>query len=57
MANSLFAEDCVELKQADTRIRHYMVRSQLEAKMNLLRETKHAHALPTIIEIASNLLF
>ena len=45
------------VRQASTRIRHYLVRSQLEAEVNLLRETRHAHAVPNIVEIAANLLF
>ena len=44
------------LRQSNTRVRHYLVRSQLEAEINLLRETRYKNIVPTIVEIAGNLL-
>ena len=44
------------LRLSNTRVRHYVERSQLEAEINLLRETRHRHAVPQILELAENLL-
>ena len=43
------------LRQSSTRIRQYLVRSQLEAEINLLRETRYQNAVPIIEELAANL--
>ena len=44
------------MRQSNTRIRHYLVRSQLEAEINLLRETRFSTSAPKIVEIAANIL-
>ena len=44
------------LRQSNTRVRLYLVRSQLEAEINLLRETRYSNIVPTIVEVAGNLL-
>ena len=44
------------MRQSNTRIRHYLVRSQLEAEINLLRETRFSTSVPKIVEIAANIL-
>ena len=43
------------LRQSSTRIRQYLVRSQLEAEINLLRETRYQNAIPKIEELAANM--
>jgi hypothetical protein len=42
------------LRQSSTRIRPYLVRSQLEAEINLLRETRFSEAVPKIEELVEN---
>ena len=42
------------LRQSNTRIRKYLVRSQLEAEINLLRETRYFEAVVKIEELAEN---
>ena len=44
-----------ELRQSSSRIRPYQVKSQLEAVINLLRETSYSKAAPKIEELAENL--
>ena len=43
------------LRQFSTKVRQYLVRSQLEAEINLLRETRFADAATKIEELASNI--
>ena len=43
------------LRQSSTKVRQYLVRSQLEAEINLLRETRFADAATKIEELASNI--
>ena len=44
------------LRQSSTKVRQYLIRSQLEAEINLLRETRFSEAVPKIEEFASNML-
>ena len=43
------------LRQSSTKVSQYLVRSQLEAEINLLRETRHKDAVAKIEELAENL--
>ena len=43
------------LRQSNTKVRKYLVRSQLEAEINLLRETRFIEAVERIEELAVNL--
>ena len=43
------------LRQSNTKIRKYLIRSQLEAEINLLRETRYFEAVPKIEELAVDL--
>ena len=43
------------LRQSNSKIRPYLVRSQLEAEINLLRETRYSEAVPTIEDLAEHL--
>ena len=44
-----------KLRQSSTKVRQYLVRSQFEAQINLLRETSQKKAAARIEELASNL--
>ena len=44
------------MRQTNTRIRHYLIRSQLEAEINLLRETRFYTSVPRIVELAATIL-
>ena len=44
-----------DLRQTSTRVRQYLIRSQLEADINLLRETRFRDAVNRIEELAANL--
>ena len=44
-----------DLRQTSTRVRQYLIRSQLEADINLLRETRFVDAVNQIEELAANL--
>ena len=43
------------LKQSSTKVRQYLIRSQLEADINLLRETRYRNAVNRIEGLAANL--
>ena len=43
------------LKQSSTKVRQYLIRSQLEADINLLRETRYHNAVSRIEGLAANL--
>ena len=43
------------LKQSSTKVRQYLIRSQLEADINLLRETRYQNAVSRIEGLAANL--
>ena len=44
------------LKQSTTKVKLYLVRAQLEAEINLLRETRYKDAVAKIQKLAENLL-
>ena len=47
----------LNLRSAGKRIENYLVRAQLEAKINLLRETRFAEATQTLENLLSNFEF
>ena len=44
------------LRQSSTKVKQYLIRSQLEAEINLLRETRHKVSVEKIEELTANLL-
>ena len=43
-------------RQSSTKVKQYLIRSQLEAEINLLRETRHKESVSKIEELTANLL-
>ena len=44
------------LRQSTTKVKQYLIRSQLEAEINLLRETRYKDSVAKIEELTTNLL-
>ena len=43
-------------RQSSSRVRNYVIRSQLEAEINLLRETRYSDSVPKIEDLSSSIL-
>ena len=43
-------------RQSSSRVRNYVIRSQLEAQINLLRETRYSDSVPKIEDLSSSIL-